>query len=52
MNTFHERNLLIKLPFPVIHIQMRAAVLMAQIIFVVGYKIAEIYLLYGSPFAQ
>jgi hypothetical protein len=43
INAFQERNLLIKPPFPVMHIQISAAVLMAQIIRVEGNKTAEIH---------
>jgi hypothetical protein len=52
MNAFHERILLTKPPFPVIHIQIIVAVFMAQIILVVGYKRAEIQRLKGIPCIQ
>jgi hypothetical protein len=45
MYAFHEKNLLTRPPFPVIHIQIINAEFSDQIILVVGYKKADIHLL-------
>ncbi len=52
MNAFRERNILTKLPFPLIHIQIITAIFRAQIIIVIGYKKVDIDLLFSAPFTQ